>query len=211
MLVLAEVERTGIIAILRGDLKGRAINIVEALLRSGITAIEVTMNSPGALEMIHMLRREIPVPFALGAGTVLHVDEVEAACDVGAQFIVSPNIAAPVIQATKRLGMASFPGGATCSEIIQGLNEGADAIKIFPASALPPKEMRTIRGPLGNIRLIPTGGLTPDAIAGYCAVGAWAFGIGSALVDANKEKPIATLERDATRFIEAVAHARGSR
>jgi 2-dehydro-3-deoxyphosphogluconate aldolase/(4S)-4-hydroxy-2-oxoglutarate aldolase len=207
---IGEIERGGIIAILRGDLRGETVNVVEALLRGGVTAIEITMNSPGALASIRTLRKDIDASFALGVGTVLSVEEVEAAFDSGAQFIVSPNVDTRVIEATKRLGMASFPGGATCTEILSAQSAGADAIKIFPASACTPKEMRIIRGPLDDVRLVPTGGIAPADIAEYCSAGAWAFGIGSALVDAKKQKTKELLEEDARRFIRAVAQGRGS-
>jgi 2-dehydro-3-deoxyphosphogluconate aldolase / (4S)-4-hydroxy-2-oxoglutarate aldolase len=206
--VLREVERGGVIAILRGDLVGREVEIVEALLAGGVTAVEVTCNSPGVMGVIARLRREIKQPFALGVGTVLQVAQAEAARDAGAEFVVSPNISVGVIEATKRMEMASFPGGATCTEMLLGLDAGADAIKVFPASAMTPKEMATIRGPLGDVRLVPTGSVGEMEIRAYCEAGAWAFGIGSSLVNMSAMKTLEELEQDAARWVRVVAEAR---
>jgi 2-dehydro-3-deoxyphosphogluconate aldolase / (4S)-4-hydroxy-2-oxoglutarate aldolase len=209
--VLDEIERTGIIAILRGDLKSRAIEAVKTLGECGITAVEVTMNSPNAFETIRVLRQEIHVPFALGAGTVLTQDEVTKAFDSGARFVVSPNMSPAVITATKKLDMASFPGCSTCTEILEAFDHGADAVKIFPATIFSPESLRTIRSSLGNLRLIPTGGITPKSAAEYFAAGAWALGIGSALVNANDLRLGDALRSCAGEFVSAATARQGQR
>ena len=113
---------------------------------------------------------------------MLRPEEVERAADAGASFIVSPNLNAKVIEVTKRLGLISSPGCFTPSEIVEAMGAGADAVKLFPAQCLGPDFIKAMRGPLPNVRLIPTGGVTPEAARGYIAAGAWALGVGSELI-----------------------------
>jgi 2-dehydro-3-deoxyphosphogluconate aldolase/(4S)-4-hydroxy-2-oxoglutarate aldolase len=180
--VIQQIEAGRIIAILRGDFGGREEDMAAVLLEAGLTAVEVTLNSSGALDSIRRLAARFGAHMAVGAGTVLSSEEVEKAAVAGAQFIVSPNRSLPVITATKRLGLASFPGCFTPSEIVEALAAGADAAKIFPAQSLGPDFIKAVRGPLPQARLIPTGGVTPEAMGIYLAAGAWAVGVGSELI-----------------------------
>jgi len=179
-----EITATGVVVILRGNLGSTTMDIAQALYSAGIRAIEVTMNSPGAANSINCLAKAFGTAMSIGSGTVLSSEETQIAFDAGATFIVSPNIDPSVIESTKKLGMASYPGAATCTEMLTGLRQGADAIKIFPASAQSPSDLRVLRGPLGDVRFIPTGGITPDLCKDYIAHGAWAVGVGSNLVNA---------------------------
>jgi len=176
------IESGRVIAILRGDFGGREVEIADVLFKAGITALEVTLNSPGALESIKRIEESCGDHMAIGAGTVMSPDDVRAAADSGARFIVSPNRDRSVIETTKRLNLASFPGCFTPSEIIEALDAGADAAKVFPAVSLGPAFIKALRGPLGRARLVPTGGVTPSAARDYFAAGAWAVGVGSELV-----------------------------
>jgi len=203
--IIEQVEAGRIIAILRGDFGGREEKIGAALIESGITAVEVTLNSPNAFDSISRLVVRFGSRIAVGAGTVLRSDEVERAAGVGAGFIVSPNRNANVIGATKRFGLVSLPGCFTPSEIVEALDAGADAVKLFPAQCLGPDFIQAIHGPLPNVRMIPTGGVTPEAARSYIAVGAWALGVGSELVgkDVMNDKGFETLRRRALDFVEA--------
>ncbi|MBI4657702.1 MAG: bifunctional 4-hydroxy-2-oxoglutarate aldolase/2-dehydro-3-deoxy-phosphogluconate aldolase [Verrucomicrobia bacterium] len=171
-----------IIAILRGDFGGREEEMTAILSETGITAVEVTLNSPGALNSIKRLAVQFGSRLAVGAGTVLLPDEAARAADAGAQFIVSPNRDVRVIAATKARRLASFPGCFTPSEVVEALQAGADAAKIFPAESLGPGFVKAMRGPLPEVRLIPTGGVTPETARTYLAAGAWAVGVGSELI-----------------------------
>lgn len=210
--VLRVVEETRLIAIMRGNLKDRAIEVAAALIESGVLAMEVTLNSPDALNAIRTIRSHAGSSVALGAGTVLSVEEVNQAFDAGAEFIVSPDMAPAVIEETKRLGMASFPGCFTPTEIVNGLAHGADAIKLFPATAFSPASVRGIRAALGDFRLIPTGGITAANAGDYIAAGAWAFGVGSELVNLRAPGPLdtAALRERARGFVRAVHAVRGA-
>jgi Entner-Doudoroff aldolase len=204
--VVAQIESARVIAILRGDYRERGAEIVGALLQGGLTAVEVTLNSPGAFELIGRLAREFGGRMAVGAGTVLKTDEVRKAFDAGAKFIVSPNRNAAVIQTTKRHGLASVPGCFTPSEIVEALDAGADAAKLFPASCLGPGFVRAMRGPVANVRMVPTGGVTPELARAYRAAGAWAVGVGSELVGPDALKPggLDRLVERAAAFVAAM-------
>lgn len=195
-----------LIAILRGDFGGRERELVAVLLEAGFTAVEVTLNSPGALATIEKLAAQFGTRMAIGAGTVLTAAEVEQAANVGAQFIVSPNRDSAVIAATKRLGLVSLPGCFTPSEIVEALDAGADAIKIFPANTLGPTYIKAVRAPLTQARLVPTGGVTPEKARDYFAAGAWALGIGSELVGKEvwQSGNFDLLQRRAAEFVSAV-------
>lgn len=188
-----------VVAILRGDFGGREEEIVAELAAGGITAVEVTLNSPDALGTIARLADRYGARLAVGAGTVLSVGEVERVADSGGRFIVSPNRNPAVIARTKQLGMVSLPGCFTPSEIVEALDAGADAIKLFPVQPLGLDFIRAIQGPLPGLRLVPTGGVTPELARDYFAAGAWAVGVGSELLGrglaANPEGLTALRER----------------
>ncbi len=195
-----------LIAILRGAFGGRETELAAVLFGTGLTALEVTLNSPGALVTIERLAARFGAEAAIGAGTVLTVSEVEQAANAGARFIVSPNRNTAVIAATKRLGLVSLPGCFTPSEIVEALDAGADAIKIFPATTLGPAYVKAVRAPLNQARLVPTGGVTPEKAREYFAAGVWAVGIGSELVgkDVWHSGNFELLQRRAAEFVNAV-------
>src|SRR5215468_3582199 len=149
--IIEQIEAGRIVAILRGDFGGREEEIVGALVESGITAVEATLNSPGAFDSINRLAARFDSRIAVGAGTVLRTEEVERAAGAGARFIVSPNLNARVIEITKRLGLVSLPGCFTPSEIVEAMSLGADAVKLFPAQSLGLGFIKAMRGPLPNV------------------------------------------------------------
>jgi len=179
---MERIEAGGIIAILRGHFGGREEEIVAALQAGGLTAVERTLNSPDALASISRLAARFGAAMAVGAGTVLTPEEVRRAAGAGASFIVSPNCDLRVIEATKKSNLTSLPGCFTPSEVVAAVNAGADAAKLFPASALGPGFVRALRGPLPHVRTVPTGGVTPELAREYFAAGAWAIGVGSELL-----------------------------
>lgn len=183
--VIDRIQRGRIIAILRGDFFGQEEKIVAVIHEAGITAVEVTLNSRRALESIQRLAKEFSAAMAVGAGTVLQPEEVDRVADAGAQFVVSPNCNLRVIAATKRRGLASFPGCFTPTEIVIAFDAGADAAKLFPADCLGPNFVKALRGPLPNLRIIPTGGISPESTKAHLSAGAWAVGAGSELIGKN--------------------------
>jgi 2-dehydro-3-deoxyphosphogluconate aldolase/(4S)-4-hydroxy-2-oxoglutarate aldolase len=176
------IETGRVIAIMRGDFGGGEEEIVAAIVEAGITAVEVTLNSPNAIGAIERLAKRFGINTAVGAGTVLSSENVERVADVGARFIVSPNRDLKVIETTKRLSLVSLPGCFTPSEIVEAIGAGADAVKLFPAVSLGVNFVKALRGPFPDLRVVPTGGVTPDGAREYFAAGAWAVGAGSELI-----------------------------
>ncbi|MDX2042162.1 MAG: bifunctional 4-hydroxy-2-oxoglutarate aldolase/2-dehydro-3-deoxy-phosphogluconate aldolase [Acidobacteriota bacterium] len=179
---IQHIEAGKVVAILRGDFAGREEEIVAAMIAGGLTAVEVTLNSRDVFAAINRLAKRFGSTMAIGAGTVLTPNEVQRAADAGAQFIVSPNRDLAVIAETKKLGLVSLPGCFTPSEVVEAVNAGADAAKLFPANSLGPAFVKALRGPLPNIRTVPTGGVTAELAREYFAAGAWAIGAGSELI-----------------------------
>ena len=175
-------DRLPLIAILRGVTPEAVVAIGEALVRAGFAIVEVPLNSPQPLESIRRLRGALGTGVLGGAGTVTTPAEVRAVADAGGELIVMPHSDAAVVRAAKDAGLACTPGVATPTEAFAALADGADALKLFPAELLTPAVVKALRAVLPKgTRLLPVGGITPDAMAPYVAAGAAGFGLGSAL------------------------------
>lgn len=173
----------GVIAIVRGDFGDQLIPIAEVLVEAGLPAIEVTMNSPDALAAIEELIQTIGDRLLVGAGTVIDPADVDRIAAVGGNFIVAPNVNEAVIKAAKKADILAIPGAFTATEIVKAWHLGAGLVKLFPASAGGAGYLKALRGPLGHIPLMPTGGISGDNAAAYMAAGAAALGIGGDLVN----------------------------
>ena len=182
---LSTILDTKIIAISRGNYNENLIGSVEALYRAGIRAVEVTFEQDKGLEMtadsIKALSERFYGRMAIGAGTVLTLEQLECAHSCGASYIVSPNTDQEIISATKKLGLVSIPGAMTPTEIVTAHKLGADIVKVFPAGLLGAKYFKALRSPLPNIRLAAVAGITLSNLADFAAAGACAFGISSGL------------------------------
>ena len=174
-----------LIAIVRSDSAERAVHAGRSLLGAGVRCLEVSLVTPGALDAIRMLAADRPAGSHVGVGTVLTEAEAEAAAAAGATFVVSPTVDLAVIGRTKRLGLASFPGAATPSEACAAASAGADAVKIFLASAWTPRVLRDVLAALPWLRTVPTGGIGYDEAADWIRAGAVAVGLGSTLASAD--------------------------
>jgi 2-dehydro-3-deoxyphosphogluconate aldolase / (4S)-4-hydroxy-2-oxoglutarate aldolase len=202
------IASSGVIAIARGVDAAKVSAIGLALLRGGVSAFELTLNEPEeeALEAI----REVATRFAgsdllLGAGTVLSVASAQRAIDAGARFIVSPHTDPELVAWATKHGIPIFPGAFTTTEILTAWRAGATAVKLFPASVAGPTGLREIRGPLPNIPLIPTGGVSAETAGGFIQAGAVAVGVGGWLI--GNGKPQGVRER-AAAIVAAVEEAR---
>lgn len=176
-----------LIAIVRGARPEDTLKIVQSLYEGGIRIVEITMNSPKPLSAIEMVADEFGDKMAVGAGTVLDPESARSALLAGAQFILSPTLKAETIQLTKRYGAVSIPAAFTPTEILTAYELGGDIIKVFPATALGPKFIKDIHGPLPQIPLLPTGGVGLHNIKEYIDAGAAGLGIGSSLVNTKQE------------------------
>jgi 2-dehydro-3-deoxyphosphogluconate aldolase / (4S)-4-hydroxy-2-oxoglutarate aldolase len=193
--VLSTIKQEKMIAIIRGSEPGDALAISKALYRGGVRAIEITLNSPGALTSIEKVRSEMADDLVVGAGTVLDPESARSALLAGAQFILSPSLHIDTIKMTKRYGAVSIPGAFTPTEILKAYEEGGDIIKVFPGSSLGPDYVKDIHGPLPQIPLLPTGGIDLNNIAEYIAKGAAGVGLGSSLVNSKESVTEAYLEK----------------
>ena len=204
MTTLEQILEHKIVAILRGCNPANIVEISQALYEGGIRLLEITLNSPGALDAIQQVAARFGDRMVIGAGTVLTVEEVKAAVTAGARFVLSPSLDVELIRFTRELGAVSVPGALTATEILTAYRAGANIVKVFPAS-VGPAYFRDIRGPLPQIPLMPTGGVNLDNIREFRKAGAVAFGVGSALVPASQGVDLGELRELTARAAGYVA------
>ena len=204
---------TRVVAILRRTDAAQAVATAEAIYAGGVRAIEVTCDSDGVFEMIRAIGDAFKGRMLVGAGTVLDIATADRALSAGATYVVSPHTDPELIGAMAKRGIPCVPGAFTASEVLTAWRAGAVLVKLFPAGPVGPGYIKDLRGPLRQIPLLPTGGVTLDNAGDFIAAGAWGLGIGSALVDG----PLVAagrfdeLTRRAAGFIAAAAPARGAR
>jgi 2-dehydro-3-deoxyphosphogluconate aldolase/(4S)-4-hydroxy-2-oxoglutarate aldolase len=208
--IVQEIERAGIVAVIRMKEPEKLRAVVDAIAQGGIRALEVTMTVPGAVELIRGLAQALPPGVILGAGTVLDPATATRVIDAGAQFVVSPIFRVQVIQACAAADIPVMPGCFSPTEILEAWEAGADVVKVFPATALGPSYLKDIRGPLPQVRLMPTGGVTLDNAGDWIRAGAVAVGVGTALLDAKAiaAGDYAALRANAARIVANVKAAR---
>ena len=205
-LVTPAVIRSGIVAILRAPTSDGFAAVADVLVGAGITALEVTLTSRGAVEAIAGLRRQLPDTVAVGAGTILTGDDAKAAVDAGATFLVSPILDKPLVAGSP---VPFYPGTSTPTEMYEAYQAGAPLVKLFPAGGLGPRFLRDVRGPLPQIDVMPTGGIKIEDIADWLLAGAKAVGVGSPLIgDAATGGSMKALAARARHAVSAVAFAR---
>lgn len=204
-----DIGAAGVIAIVRLDDLSAAVPLTESLIRAGIGAIEFTFTNRQAASVIERVRDAIGDRIAIGAGTVLDAETGRIAILAGAEFLVTPTLSLPVIELANRYAVPTVIGAFTPTEILTAWQAGASYVKVFPATAVGPHYLKDVRGPLPQVRLIPTGGVGPDNAAAFIQAGAAAIAVGSSLVDAttvrdakwevieSRAKQLLTLVRDA--------------
>jgi 2-dehydro-3-deoxyphosphogluconate aldolase/(4S)-4-hydroxy-2-oxoglutarate aldolase len=189
-----------VVAIVRGHAPAATVQIAAGLEEAGITTIEVTLDSPDALESIAALR--VRPRLVVGAGTVLSLADADAALAAGATFLVSPHTDPELIRHGAERGVATLPGALTPTEILTAWEAGAAAVKVFPAGPFGPAYLASLRGPLGHIPLVPTGGIGEDNAAAFVAAGAIALGVGGWLTATADHAVVADRAR---RLLQALA------
>jgi 2-dehydro-3-deoxyphosphogluconate aldolase/(4S)-4-hydroxy-2-oxoglutarate aldolase len=209
--VCRRIEAVGIVPVVRAPSPELAMQAAEAILAGGISVFEITMTVPDAPEVIRLLRTRLGDRALVGAGTVLDASGARACIEAGAAFVVSPGFDAPTLAVAHEADVAAMPGALTPTEVIAAWKAGADVVKIFPASALGGASyLRALKGPLPQIRLMPTGGVNINTARDFLEAGAVALGVGSELVDmASLIQGRADVLTDRARqFVAAVAAAR---
>ena len=210
--LLTKTLESGIVAVVRRIEEEKVIKAIEALVKGGITGIEVTLDSPNALQTIKEAKQLFGDKAVIGAGTVLDGNAASLAIQHGADFIFAPTLSKDTIAVANRYGKIAIPGVFTPTEILQAYEWGADVVKVFPASVLGSQFFKDVRGPLGHIPMMPTGGIHLDNVSDYIKAGAVAAGIGGSLLDKDF---IANNEWDkltdlASQYVTKIAEARNN-
>lgn len=209
--ILNTLIEVGVVPIIRTSTAESAILAIEAVYRGGIRSAEITMTVPGAVKALEKLADKFGDSMILGAGTVLDPETCRACILAGAQFIVTPALNPATIALSRRYSKPIFPGALTPTEVVAAWEAGADAVKIFPASAMGgAKYIKALKGPLPQIDMIPTGGVNLDTAADFLKAGACAVAVGSELIDAAtiKAGKYEVFEERAKQYLEVVQKAR---
>jgi 2-dehydro-3-deoxyphosphogluconate aldolase/(4S)-4-hydroxy-2-oxoglutarate aldolase len=195
-----------VIALIRAESPDGLIECGRALQAGGLNLIELTMTTPGAIELVARAARELP-GVLLGLGTVLDADTARAGIAAGAKFIVTPAVRPAVVAAARSLDVPVLCGALTPTEVVTAWECGADVVKIFPAEFFGPAYIKSLKGPFPKIELLPTGGVTPETVGTFLKAGAFATAAGSALVSpaALKAGDWAAITARAREFARAAA------
>jgi len=207
---LQDIVNCGVVAIIRVASAQEAVEVCGAIAKGGVKPIEITMTVPGAIDAIKELKGAMEDNVLLGAGTVLDPETARAVILAGAEFVVCPTLNLEVIEVCRRYSKVVIPGAFTPTEILTAWEAGADIVKVFPATVGGPRYLRDIRGPLPQIRLMPTGGVNLENTPDFIRAGAVAVAAGTSLVDkkAVSERKYDIITENAKKFIEAVKLAR---
>lgn len=205
------IRETGIIAIMRAQSSEQLIAAADAIKAGGVRVIEVTMTTPGALDVIAEATHRYGEDVLFGAGSVLDAETARAAILAGAGFVVAPTLNLDVIALCNRYSIPVMPGCFTPTEMLTAWEAGADMVKLFPASIGGPALIKAIRAPLPQLEIVPVGGVNLDTATDFIRNGAAALGVGSSLVNQKllDAGDMAELTRRAARFIEEVKEGRG--
>src|SRR5437764_3863895 len=180
---LRRVLDCGIVAVVRSPDSRQLVEVARALADGGVSVVEITMSVPGALDVVRQVRDALGDRVLLGAGTVLDPETARAALLAGAEYLVAPTVNLDVIRLCQRYDKLVMPGAFTPTEILSAWEAGADVVKVFPADVVGPAFFKALRGPLPQVRLMPTGGVDLNTALDFLKAGACCLGVGSQLVE----------------------------
>jgi 2-dehydro-3-deoxyphosphogluconate aldolase/(4S)-4-hydroxy-2-oxoglutarate aldolase len=210
--VLKQMRALGLVPVLRAESEAQALALADAIAAGGVTVLEVTMTVPGAIRVMRRLAEDRP-DILIGAGTVLDPETARMCILEGAQFVVSPALKLSTIDMCHRYGIAVLPGALTPTEIVTAWEAGADVVKVFPASSLGgAKYLKSVKAPLPQVELIPTGGVSLSTAAEFLEAGAFALGVGADLVNprAISDGHPETITESARKYLDIVRKFRES-
>ncbi|HOO32625.1 MAG TPA: bifunctional 4-hydroxy-2-oxoglutarate aldolase/2-dehydro-3-deoxy-phosphogluconate aldolase [Thermotogota bacterium] len=183
---ILKITENKIIAVIREDDPEKILSITDALLKGGVKIFEITFSVPDAPDVIKAVSRQyVGTDVLVGAGTVLDSESARLAILSGAEFVFAPNVNEEVIRTAGRYGKIAVPGALTPTEIVNAREMGADMVKIFPASFFGAKYIKSLKGPLPHLPLIPTGGINSANAVEFLKAGAEAIGVGGSMIDAK--------------------------
>jgi 2-dehydro-3-deoxyphosphogluconate aldolase / (4S)-4-hydroxy-2-oxoglutarate aldolase len=206
--VIKKITDDGLIAVIRAESREQAAHIAEACIEGGVAALEITFTVPGAAGAIEHLAKEFSKKILLGAGTVLDPETARIAILAGAHFVVGPALNPETARLCNRYQVPYMPGAATIKEVIEGMECGAEIIKVFPGEILGPTFIKALKGPLPQAQLMPTGGVSVENVGDWIKAGAVAIGAGSNLTAGAKTGDYASITRVARQFVEKIREAR---
>jgi 2-dehydro-3-deoxyphosphogluconate aldolase/(4S)-4-hydroxy-2-oxoglutarate aldolase len=209
---LRHVLDCGIVAVVRSPDSQQLTGVVRALADGGVSVVEITMSVPNALDVLREVRQALGDRVLLGAGTVLDPETARAVFLAGAEYIVAPTVNLDVIRLCQRYDKLVMPGAFTPTEILAAWEAGADIIKVFPAEVVGPAFFKALRGPLPQIRLMPTGGVDLNTAAAFLRAGACCLGVGGQLVEprAVAEGNLERIRDLARQYVAIVQQTRDS-
>jgi 2-dehydro-3-deoxyphosphogluconate aldolase/(4S)-4-hydroxy-2-oxoglutarate aldolase len=210
---LQRVLDCGIVAVVRFSDPGPLVNVVRALADGGVTVAEVTFTVPNAVDVIREAKRQLGDRVLLGAGTVLDPETCRAAFLAGAEFVVSPSVNVDVIRMCRRYDKLVMPGAFTPTEVVTAWEAGADIVKVFPADVVGPAFFKALKGPLPQVKLMPTGGVDLTTAAEFLKAGAVCLGVGGQMVEpaAVAAGDFARITALAREYVGVVKSFRGER
>ena len=207
---LGFIQERGVVAIMRANSSEQLLAAADAVKAGGVNAIEVTMTTPGAIEVIKQATAKYGNDVLFGVGSVLDPETARSAILAGAQFVVCPTLNVKTIQICKRYSVPVVSGAYTPTEILTAWQAGADMVKVFPASIGGPALIKAIKGPLPQIKLVPVGGVNLDTTADFIRAGAEIVGVGGSLVNRKylEAKDYDQITKNASRYCEEVEKGR---
>lgn len=211
--VLRRIAELGIVPVVRAASADEAMRAIDALHAGGVNVLEITMTVPGAIAVMESVVSQFGAAVIVGAGTVLDPGTARACIEAGAQFVVSPGLDVPTVALCHSQDVAIIPGALTPTEVIAASAAGADVVKVFPCGALGGASyLRSLKAPLPDIELMPTGGVSLSTAADFIKAGAFALGVGTDLVniDAIRAGNAALVTQRAREFVRIVAEARAA-
>jgi 2-dehydro-3-deoxyphosphogluconate aldolase/(4S)-4-hydroxy-2-oxoglutarate aldolase len=209
---LQRVLDCGIVAVVRFSDPNPLVGVMKALADGGVTVAEVTFTVPNALDVIREAKRQLGDRVLLGAGTVLDPETARAAILAGAEFLVAPNLNLEVIKLCRRYDKLVMPGAFTPTEVVTAWEAGADIVKVFPADVVGPAFFKALRGPLPQVKLMPTGGVDLTTAAEFLKAGAVCLGVGGQLVEPKivAAGEFAKLSELARKYVDIVQSVKSS-
>ena len=204
------IREKGVVAIMRANSSDQLLAAADAVKAGGVNAIEVTMTTPGAIDVVKQATAKYGDDVLFGVGSVLDSETARAAILAGAQFVVCPTLDVQTIQLCKRYAVPVVPGAYTPTEIITAWQAGADMVKVFPASIGGPPLIKAIKGPLPQIKLVPVGGVNLNTTADFIRAGAEVVGVGGSLVNQKllEAQEFDKITENARRYCEEVEKGR---
>ncbi|WP_240985952.1 bifunctional 2-keto-4-hydroxyglutarate aldolase/2-keto-3-deoxy-6-phosphogluconate aldolase [Acididesulfobacillus acetoxydans] len=208
--IFSRIKEGGLVAVVRAENTEQAFKIAEACIAGGVVGLEITFTVPGAAELIKDLVKKYQSSGSLiiGAGTVLDPETARAAILAGAQYIVSPCLNVETVKLCNRYQVPCMPGAMTVKEAVECMEAGADIVKIFPGELFGPAIIKAIKGPLPQVNMMPTGGVSLDNVSDWIKAGAVAVGVGGSLTAGAKTGDYESITSIARQFMEKIRVAR---